>query len=537
MPIHSVHDIDGVRLLCMPYLGGANLAQVLERADSREPTRDRSRLDQGARRIRGQDRGRIGRLSKRTRDVSAERFARGSYDRTIAPGESIHGRIANVSPSKTTAGPKGVGGFSTVRSIFRRGPRSRFGPSGIADDPTDSDSGEGVVEHSQPVRRFLRHSSYIRAAVWIVARLAEGLEHAHSRGLLHRDLKPSNILVAADGTPMLLDFNLAADSGTRDAEEAVRALVGGTLPYMAPEHLDAFNPAGKTAPEAVDERADIYALGLILFEMVAGKHAFDEPEPNRALLETLRLMTAQRLQGAPSRRAINERISWGLDSILKKCLDPDLGRRYACAGDFAEDLRRYLDDLPLLHAPETSPRERLAKFARRNPKIAGSSTVAALSVVMIMALLTIVWLVADGLANTSSRLRFQRFQGDFRECQLLLNTAGGTNSHLVRGIELAETSLRDLGVDRDAISWERHPVVRRLSVGERRNLARRTGGIDHVGRARSGSFVGEGSRIGSPARSWNDRSNAWSRPSESTRSLRESCSPIELVTNCARSER
>ncbi len=127
----------------------------------------------------------------------------------------------------------------------------------------------------QPARSFLRESSFVRASAWIGARLAEGLEHAHSRGLLHRDLKPSNILIAADGTPMLLDFNLAADCV--NPEEGDRAMMGGTLPYMAPEHLDAFNPNGSTPPEAVDERADVYALGLILFEMIAGQHPFPEP--------------------------------------------------------------------------------------------------------------------------------------------------------------------------------------------------------------------------------------------------------------------
>src|SRR5262249_30072203 len=73
-------------------------------------------------------------------------------------------------------------------------------------------------ELGQPARQFLREANYLEAAVWIIARLAEGLDHAHTRGLLHRDLKPSNILIAADGTPMLLDFNLAAETGPPDAD-------------------------------------------------------------------------------------------------------------------------------------------------------------------------------------------------------------------------------------------------------------------------------------------------------------------------------
>ena len=72
-----------------------------------------------------------------------------------------------------------------------------------------------IHEPAQPSRQFLHGASAVQAAVWIVARLADGLEHAHSRGLLHRDLKPSNVLLAADGTPMLLDFNLAVDQALR----------------------------------------------------------------------------------------------------------------------------------------------------------------------------------------------------------------------------------------------------------------------------------------------------------------------------------
>src|SRR6202022_1668928 len=87
-----------------------------------------------------------------------------------------------------------------------------------------------------PQAERLRGLGDVPAVLWLVARMAAGLPHAHERGILHRDLKPANILFADDGEPLLLDFNLAADTKLR--AHASAALVGGTLPYMAPQHLD-----------------------------------------------------------------------------------------------------------------------------------------------------------------------------------------------------------------------------------------------------------------------------------------------------------
>src|SRR5207247_10908638 len=106
--------------------------------------------------------------------------------------------------------------------------------------------------------------TYVEAVVWLGCCLADGLAHAHERGILHRDLKPANVLLTDEGQPMLLDFNLAEDVKLRGS--AAAALIGGTLPYMAPEHLEAFR-GGK---RAVDGRSDVYALGIILYELLAG---------------------------------------------------------------------------------------------------------------------------------------------------------------------------------------------------------------------------------------------------------------------------
>ncbi len=420
MTIHSVHDDpeSGFRLMCMPYFGGANLAQVLEAAAGHglpSKTTGRSLID--------------------------------ALDLVGQPAQSEARRPEPIRPSRPSADPLSVGrahgplsahASLPLRSVLGRIPwwsRSLSAPPRPVDDR----------DPMQPARTFLRESSFVRASAWIGARLAEGLEHAHSRGLLHRDLKPSNILIAADGTPMLLDFNLAADCV--NPEEGDRAMMGGTLPYMAPEHLDAFNPQGSTPPEAVDERADIYALCLILFEMIARQHPFPEPPAGRPLLETVRIMTEERRGPVPSVRAFNPEVPRGLDAIIRKGMDPDPARRHCRAGDLAEDLRRFLDDRPLKHTREPCARERLAKWGRRHPKLTSGSTVALASAALILLVAGGALSVSHHLRQVSARLKLRVFEARFQECQFLLNTANGPARDLGRGIGLAEEAVREAGVD------------------------------------------------------------------------------------------
>ena len=431
VPIYSVRDDGetGLRLMCMPYFGGANLAQVLDAASVASP-----RAGAGLSLIEALD---IvgGPAPSETRHPASIPRARAASP----AGPPLAGAASEV------AGASRWGAPGPLRSALGRIPRwSRSllkAPSGAGLGPVDD------RDPVQPARRFFREAGFVRSAAWIAARLAEGLEHAPSRGLLHRDLKPSNILLAADGTPMLLDFNLAANA-LRPAE-GDRALMGGTLPYMAPEHLDAFHPNGTTPPEAVDERSDIYAMGLILFEMIAGHHPFPEPPAGRPLPDVVRAMALERLGSPPSPRASNPDVPPGLDAIVRKALDPDPARRHARAGDLAEDLRRFLEDRPLKYTPEPSFRERLAKWSRRNPRATGASTVGSLALLMILAVCASAWTLSEHLGAASARLRLRGFEARFDECQFLLNTAGGPVEHLARGIELAESALAGAGVALD----------------------------------------------------------------------------------------
>src|SRR5262249_41485061 len=160
-----------------------------------------------------------------------------------------------------------------------------------------------------------------------------GLAHAHERGILHLDLKPANILVTDEGQPMLLDFNLARD--TKGGSMST-ALVGGTLPYMSPEQLRDFQASG----QAIDARSDLYSLGVILFELLPCRPAFAAPQ-GRGQGLIARLLD-NRQHPPPRLRRWNGAVPLAVESMIRRCLEPDPARRYQSAQDLNDDLQRQL---------------------------------------------------------------------------------------------------------------------------------------------------------------------------------------------------
>jgi serine/threonine protein kinase len=207
-------------------------------------------------------------------------------------------------------------------------------------------------------RDRLADMTFDEAVCWLGARLAEALAHAHSRGVLHRDLKPANILLNRYGRPLLSDFNLA-ESGNRGPAGVP---FGGTIRYMAPEHLDAFSHAGPR--EAVDARSDIYSLGVVLYELLTGR-PFLISMPSGGRTQVLRELAAQRREKAPSPREARSTVPEIVDRVLRRCLEPEPARRY----QNAEELVRALDGCrELLQIERDFPRPlRLTRVSERRP--------------------------------------------------------------------------------------------------------------------------------------------------------------------------
>src|SRR5207248_4391524 len=133
----------------------------------------------------------------------------------------------------------------------------------------------------------------------------------------------------------------------------------------------------------VDRRSDIYSLGMVLFETLAGQGPFQQSASYSPLPLLVESMAVERARSAPSLRAVRPDVPWGLESVVRKCLAPDPRQRYQKAEHLAEDLRRLLDDRPLLHAPELSRAERVQKWARRHPRLTSMSAVAGAAAVLL----------------------------------------------------------------------------------------------------------------------------------------------------------
>ncbi len=234
-----------------------------------------------------------------------------------------------------------------------------------------------------------RRQPFFRSVAQIGRQAAQGLAHAHSRGIVHRDVKPSNLLLDTDGVVWITDFGLA--KADEDGLTATGDILG-TLRYMAPER---FRGQG-------DARADIYALGMTLYELLTLRPAYDSSDRMK-LIEQIKALEPRRP------RSMDGRIPRDLETIVLKAIDKAPEARYATAEAMAEDLRRFLADEPI-KARQVSTSERYWRWARRNPVIAilGGALTAVLVAVTIGSLVaasqfqTIAW--NESLANRRSQL-------------------------------------------------------------------------------------------------------------------------------------
>jgi eukaryotic-like serine/threonine-protein kinase len=213
------------------------------------------------------------------------------------------------------------------------------------------------------MRYRLQGASWAEIVCWMGARLATALAHAHQHGILHRDIKPANVLLGADCQPKLADFNISF-SKLDGATPA--AYFGGTLAYMSPEQLEAYDPAHERLPDSLDARSDIYSLGVVLWEMLTLRRPFVDVALSEDWSQALPRMTSVRWAGlSPEARAsVPAPCPPIVVEVLEKCMAPSPADRYATGGELARELELCLQ--PRAHAMLHTRRTR-GSILKRHP--------------------------------------------------------------------------------------------------------------------------------------------------------------------------
>jgi tRNA A-37 threonylcarbamoyl transferase component Bud32 len=196
-----------------------------------------------------------------------------------------------------------------------------------------------------------------RKCVQLMAKVAHAVDYAHSRGVLHRDIKPGNILLNDRGEPLVSDFGLAKLlDGNNDLTRSLTTF--GTAGFIAPEQ------AGHAAIDFTPT-ADVYSLGAVLFNVLAGRPPFLGSNPVSVIRQASETP-------APKLRSVAPSLDRDLETICARCLERDPKARYQSAGDLAADLERWLGGRPIVARP-VSPPARIWRWSRRNPKLVGAA--------------------------------------------------------------------------------------------------------------------------------------------------------------------
>ncbi|QDT00337.1 Serine/threonine-protein kinase PknB [Adhaeretor mobilis] len=259
----------------------------------------------------------------------------------VAQGGSLHDLMQRLARARQAEGGVASAGEALLESIDASLARVGITP------PADSSRREELVT-----------APWVEVACQLGAEIAEGLAYAHDRGVLHRDIKPANVLLTAEATPKLADFNVSYNGG--HAEEDPKDAFGGSLAYMSPEQLEACHPLLGGSPQMVRETSDIFAFGVMMWEMLTGKRPFRD-ELSSILggqLARLQRMIELRRKGdfADTAKSLPDDCPPPLRRTLARCLQPAPENRFQSAHQLAKSLRLCLHERAwkLLEPPEST---------------------------------------------------------------------------------------------------------------------------------------------------------------------------------------
>jgi WD40 repeat protein/serine/threonine protein kinase len=372
-----------------------------------------------------------------------------------------------------------------------------------------------------PLTDFCDHNRFdVRGRLGLFVSVCRAVQHAHQKGVIHRDLKPTNILVTLhDGVPVakVIDFGIAKALGQQLTDKTLFtsfAQMIGTPLYMSPEQAE-------LSGLDVDTRSDVYALGVLLYELLTGTTPFDRERLKTAGLDEIRRIIREEEPARPSTRisalglaavtvsasrrtdpqGLRRQCRKELDWVVMRCLEKDRNRRYETASGLAADVDRYLNDEPVLAYPP-SAWYRFRKLARRNKRALVTVTVLALAALVGVGALAVstvlVWEANQELKESVERERLAA-NGERREVYFQRITV----AHRELSIDNLAAALRALeDCPEDLRGWEWHYLMRLCKVNP---LV-----IQHKAEANGVAFSPDGAQLASAGgdgvvRIWNSR--------------------------------
>lgn len=229
----------------------------------------------------------------------------------------------------------------------------------------------GYDELMGALHQMIQRPNDFNSACQLIEGITSGIAFAHSIGIVHRDLKPENVLIANDGRPVVLDFNLSDEPGSDQAE-----IVGGTLPYMSKQQLQSLHSKRPALPAD-----DVFAIGTIFYRLLTGKLPYE----SRTLDHLSQLIEERKVEVTPVRE-LAPHVPRSLAAIVMKCLATSESIRYVSAVELLEDLVCFREHRKLLHAADRSPVEAAQRFIKRNPVVTSTTSITTVSALLLIAI-------------------------------------------------------------------------------------------------------------------------------------------------------
>ncbi len=315
-----------------------------------------------------------------------------------------------------------------------------------------------------PLDAHVAHLGLSRQAMLdLFVQVCDAVNAAHLRGVIHRDLKPGNIRVTPDGQPRVLDFGLAKtldeSSGGGDDAMTLTGQFIGSLPWVSPEQA-----CGAT----VDVRTDVYSLGVILYQLLAGRFPYDVHCPMREALERI-----AHTEPLPPSSGSSGRVDSELDTISLKCLAKDAERRYQSAGELARDVRRYLAG-EAIEAKRDSVAYVLRKQLRRHRLALGFAGALSVLIAGFGAWMSVLYARADHLRQVAEQRREEALRvAEFQAAQLSGIDVEVMGAQLRRAVlERHHAMFRDRGADHQALAGARETLEDALAGVNFTDIAR-----------------------------------------------------------------